>query len=115
MLPPGTLTALKGQYDGIVTVVALAVTLAALAAGAVAWAALMALAIALAAFHIRRLASERHREDMAQARIAQEVARVDAIKAGFREGLDDRQARLRFPAPSPRRPGERDSGERGGQ
>lgn len=90
MLPPGTLKALKGQYDGIVTVVALCLALVALAAGAVPWAVLAALAIALAAFHIRGLAGERHRERMAQARIEQEAAKVEAIKARFRGGAGAR-------------------------
>jgi hypothetical protein len=38
MLPPGTLQALKGHYDGIVVVVLFAVAVAGLLAGAAPWA-----------------------------------------------------------------------------
>jgi hypothetical protein len=60
MLPPGTLSALKGHEDGIVTVVCLAVCLSAICVGVPSWAALGGLVIALVAFHIRATAKELH-------------------------------------------------------
>ncbi len=60
MLPPGTLSALKGHQDGIVTVVSLAVCLSAICVGVPSWAALGGLAVALVMFHVRATAKEYH-------------------------------------------------------
>ena len=63
MLPPGTLSALKGHSEAIVAVVCLAVTFGAIGAGVSSWAAIAAPVIVLAAFHIRCV--ERESDDRA--------------------------------------------------
>lgn len=85
LLPPGTLQALKGQTEAIVTVVCLAMSLAAMAAGIPAWAVICLLAIALAAYHIRATRKENHDLAMASSRVEQEAVTVEVVKARFRE------------------------------
>ena len=84
-LPPGTLKALKGQYNAITAVVALAVTTAAMAAGAPAWPVTAALAIALGMHHIRSSATERHNREVAEQKLRDTAMNVEAIKARHRD------------------------------
>jgi len=83
-LPPGTLSALKGQYDSIVIVIVASLAFGAMAIGAAPWAAVCALALVLGVFHIRRSAAERHQAEMAQQRVADAAIRVEATKARYR-------------------------------
>lgn len=84
-LPPGVLKALKGQYDAIVTVVALVVAVGAMRLGVTEWSAIAALAIALAAYHIRSSKAEQHQRALAESRIQESSLKVDAIKARHRD------------------------------
>ena len=84
-LPPGTLKALKGQYNAITTVVALGVATAAMAAGAPAWPVAAALAIALLMHHIRSSAAELHNQATAERKLQESALKVEAIKARHRD------------------------------
>jgi len=94
MLPPGTLAALKGHFDGIVAVVALAIASGAMAAGAPPLWTVAALAIALVLYHIRCKSKEKHEEHMAQNKINEAMIKVEAIKARHRELLSVDQPSL---------------------
>jgi hypothetical protein len=85
LLPAGTLSALKGQYDSIVFVVLALLAFTALAAGAPAWPTVGALALILVTFLNRRSSAERHIVEMAQQRVAEAAVRVEATKARHRE------------------------------
>ena len=80
MLPPGTLRALKGHQDAIVVVVAFALAMSAMVAGAPAGPVVMALGM----FHIRCVAKERHDVEMACQRAEQAAVHVEAVKARHR-------------------------------
>ena len=84
-LPPGTLKALKGQYNAIVSVVALAVAVGAMGAGAPPWPVAATLAIALVMHHIRSSTAERHTRAMAEQRLQESVVKVEAVKARHRD------------------------------
>jgi hypothetical protein len=84
-LPPGTLKALKGQYNAVVAVVAFAMATGAMAAGAPAWPVVAALAIALGMHHIRSSATERHHRELAERRVQESALKVEAIKARHRD------------------------------
>jgi hypothetical protein len=84
-LPPGTLNALKGQYDGIVTVVLASLAFSAMTLGAPPWPTVVALALILGVFHIRRSAAERHLAEVARLRVADAANRIEATKARYRE------------------------------
>ena len=94
MLPPGTLVALKGHFDGIVTVVALAVAAVAMAAGASPPWTVGSMALALYLYHIRCKSREQHDERMAQNKIDEAMVRVESIKARHRELLSVEQPTL---------------------
>jgi hypothetical protein len=94
MLPPGTLTALRGHFHGIVTVVALAIVVAAMAAGASPPWAVLALIIALLLYHVRCREMEQHRERMAENKINEEMVKVEEIKARHRDLLSVKQPSL---------------------
>lgn len=84
MLPPGTLAALRGHHNGIVSVVMFASAGGVMAAGAPPWAVVVLLAITLVMFHIRCNATESHDRAMATLRIEEALARTEAIKARHR-------------------------------
>lgn len=65
MVPNAWLKALRGNPDGIVTVLLFAVSAGTIAAGAAVWEAGLLLARGLGFYHIRVSAAERHRETMA--------------------------------------------------
>ena len=96
MLPPGTLAALRGHVEGIVTVVALAIVSAAMAAGAPPQWAVSALAIALVLSHIRCRGRENHDEHGAQHKLDESLIRIAAIKARHKELLSEDQPTLGF-------------------
>jgi hypothetical protein len=87
MLPPGALKALKGHYDGIVTVVLFAMAVGGLVAGAPPWADILLLAVGLGMFHIRSSSRETHLEQIAQRKVDEAAAKAEAIKAKHREIL----------------------------
>jgi hypothetical protein len=108
MLPPGTLAALKGHFHGIVTVVALAVVVGSMAAGAPPQWAVLALVIALLMYHVRCRDKEHHEENMAQSKINEAMVRVEAVKARHRDLLSVKQPTLNLedrPVQPPRRRG----------
>lgn len=80
MLPPGTLAALKGHHNGVVTVVLFATSVAAMSAGAPPWSVILLLVISVAAFHIRYKAAESHERELLWLKIAQTLARIEAAK-----------------------------------
>ena len=94
MLPPNTLRYLKGQYDSIVAVVLAAITLGAIAEGAPPWPAVACLSIIGIFYHVRRSAAERHMKEMAQLKVDNEVAKVEVIKARYRDLVTYEQASL---------------------
>jgi membrane protein implicated in regulation of membrane protease activity len=96
LLPRGALAALKGHYDGIVTVVGLAITAGGMTAGASPVWLVLALAVALLLYHFRRKDSEKHDEYMARNRIDAAMVKVEAIKARHRELLLVEQPSLRL-------------------
>lgn len=96
LLPPGTLSALKGHHNGIVTVVTFTLAIGGMAAGASAWGVTAALAIVLGMFHIRCKATEQHALQAAQHRIEESSLNVEAIKARHRELLQVEQPSLRL-------------------
>lgn len=81
MLPPGTMNALKGHPNGIVTVAALAAAMTGMAAGVPWWAAIGAMAIALQMFHNRSCATESHEAVMAHRRLEEVALNLEATKA----------------------------------
>lgn len=84
-LPPGTLKALKGQYDAITAVVAFGVATVAMEVGAPAWPVAAALAITLGMHHIRSTATERHHRELAEQKVQESALKVEAIKARHRD------------------------------
>lgn len=76
MLPPGTLIALRGHHDGIVTVVCLGACLTAIECGVPAWAAIAALALSLGASHLRATKKERHIEALARRQMIDAMVRL---------------------------------------
>jgi hypothetical protein len=98
-LPPGTLRALKGQYDNIVVVVLAAMAFTALAIGSSAWPTVGILALSYGAFHIRRRAAERHQSGMAQHRVTEAAVRVEATKARYRALYSDGEPELDLKRP----------------
>ena len=84
-LPPGTLRALKGNHDGIVAVVCLAMTFAAIRLGVDAWVAVVVLALVLGMFHIRGSSREGHQHRMAILGVEKAALNVEEIKARYRE------------------------------
>lgn len=100
MLPPGTLKALKGHPNGIVTVVLFAVAVGAILAGASPWAIIAAMVLAFAMFHNRCSTAERHQLEMAQLKVNEAVAGVEMIKARHRDLLLSDQPGLPLESPS---------------
>ena len=79
MLPPGTLNALKGHQDGIVTVAGLGACLTATECGVPAWASIAALALSLGTSHLRTSMKERHIEALARRQMAEAMIRLGQI------------------------------------
>jgi hypothetical protein len=80
MLPPGTLKALKGYHDGIVTVASLGACLTAIVCGVPAWAAIAALAMSLGISHLRATKKERHIEALARRQMIDAMVRLATIE-----------------------------------
>lgn len=100
MLPPGTIKALKGHRDAIVTVACFAACLTAIVCGVPAWSAVVALAMALTVSHVRACAAERHVEALERRQLLDAVAKVIA--------LDELNARPQSPVVRKARSGFRD-------
>ncbi len=96
LLPPGTLRALKGYPDGIVTVVCLLLAFSAVALGVPTRSAFALLALALAMFHIRCIGRERHDRAMARIQVEQAAVKVEAVKARHVELLRVAQPTLQL-------------------
>jgi hypothetical protein len=80
MLPPGTLKALKGHHDAIVTVASLSACLTAIVCGVPAWASVAALALSLGASHLRATKNERHIEALARRQMIDAMVRLAIIE-----------------------------------
>jgi hypothetical protein len=111
MLLPGTMKALKGHPNGVVTVAVFVATISGMAAGIPFWAAIGAMAVALQMFHNRACAAESHEGVMAHRRLEEVALGLEATKS--------RHGDLRLPAQetltleSARRRPKRDSGPEG--
>jgi hypothetical protein len=87
LLPPGTIAALKGHPNGVVTVALYATAVGAMAVGAPSWGVVAAMAIAFWMFHNRCCSAERHAKEMAQNKVDEAAVNVEAIKARHRDLL----------------------------
>lgn len=94
MLPRDMLRYLKGHPDAIVTVILSGAGFGALGAGAAPWPVVAALGVLCGFYHLRRSATERHQEALAQAKVDGALAAGEAVKTRHRKRLD-------APAPSP--------------
>lgn len=94
MLPRGTLRFLKGQPDAIVMVVLAAMALTALTADAPPWAVMMTVVIVAGLYHARCQAREYHQREMAQIKADEAAAKVEAVKARYRDLLSYEQPSL---------------------
>jgi hypothetical protein len=94
MLPPGTLKALKGHPDSIVTVVTFAIAVGAVGVGVSPWPVVGLLSVGLLGFHIRSCAAEHHKEQMAQLKVDEAAVSVEMVKARHRELLTQEQPGL---------------------
>lgn len=96
MLPPGTIKALKGHHEGVVTVVLVAVTLGSILAGVPVWAAVVVLAVAMVSYHPRCTAKERHAVAVLTEQTKQEALKVASVRARYRELNATEQPELPF-------------------
>jgi hypothetical protein len=99
MLPPGLLSALRGQPNEIVVVTVFAIATGSMAAGAPAWPVVALGTVSLFVFHIRCTSTERHNEVMAHQRVEEAVARANAVKARHRGKLLPEQPGLPLEQP----------------
>lgn len=94
MLPSGTLRYLKGQPDAIVTVVLAAMALTALAVGAPVLGTMATVGIVAGFYYARCRDQERHQREMAQIKADEAAAKVEAVKARYRDLLLHEQPAL---------------------
>ena len=81
MILPGTMKALKGHPNGVVTVAVFVATISGMAAGVPWWAAILAMVIALQMFHNRACATESHEGVMAHRQLEEVALNLEATKA----------------------------------
>jgi uncharacterized protein YqgC (DUF456 family) len=106
VLPVGTIRALKDAPDALVTVVIAAMALGALAEQAPVWPTMVVVLVTLGIYHVRRSAAEAHAIRVAELKVDEAAAKVDAVRArhmaagAYVEGA----VRLGLPGATVRRP-----------
>jgi len=89
VVPTACLKALRGNPDGIVTVLLVAVSAGTIAAGAAVWEAVLLLACGLGFYHVRVSAAERHRERLAFLKIDDAQFKLSVTKLKYVEDDSD--------------------------
>jgi len=103
VVPATWLKALRGNPDGLVTVLLVAVSASTVAAGAAVWEAILLLTCGLGFYHIRVSAAERHRERMAFLKIDDAMFKLSVTKSKYNEDLEATDAQFRRILGRPRR------------
>ncbi len=85
MVPNAWRRAMRGNPDGIVTVLLFCVSAGTVAAGAAVWEAILLLACGMGFYHIRVSAAERHRETLALIKMDDSQLKVFVTKLKYIE------------------------------
>lgn len=83
MLPPGTISALKGYPNEIVISVVSAMAIGGMAIGIDPWPIVAVVAVVLTIYDKRSSSREKHDQAMAARRVEEAVAKADAVKAKY--------------------------------